>query len=36
MLGYASLDEVMRYAHPAETRKSEAIQQLQNGKAKVS
>lgn len=35
MLGHSSLDEVMRYAHPSETRKSEAIQQLQNGKKKA-
>ena len=35
MLGHASLDEVMRYAHPSEKRKSEAIQQLQNVKAKA-
>lgn len=36
MLGHSSLDEVMRYAHPSEGRKSEAIQQRQNDKAKIS
>lgn len=32
MLGHASLDEVMRYAHPSETRKQDAIQQMQSNK----
>jgi integrase len=35
MLGHSSLDEVMRYAHPSETRKSDAIQRLQSGRAKA-
>jgi integrase len=35
MLGHSSLDEVMRYAHPSETRKSDAIQMLQSGRAKA-
>ena len=29
LLGHSSLDEVMRYAHPSETRKSEAIKNKQ-------
>jgi integrase len=35
MLGHASLNQVMRYAHPSETRKNEAIQQMQKKAAKA-
>ncbi len=35
MLGHSSLDEVMRYAHPSETRKNDAIQQMQRKEAKA-
>jgi integrase len=35
MLGHSSLDEVMRYAHPSETRKNDAIRQMQKEKAKA-
>lgn len=38
MLGHSSLDEVMRYAHPSEGRKREAIQlmAIQSRKAKAA
>jgi integrase len=35
MLGHSSLNHVMRYAHPSETRKNEAIQQMQRKTAKA-
>jgi integrase len=35
LLGHASLDEVMRYAHVNEARKNEAIQQMQTKAAKA-
>jgi len=35
MLGHSSLSQVMRYAHPSETRKNEAIQQMQRKVAKA-
>jgi integrase len=35
MLGHSNLNQVMRYAHPSETRKSEAIQQMQKKAAKA-
>lgn len=35
LLGHSSLDEVMRYAHVNETRKNEAIQQMQKNAAKA-
>ncbi len=35
MLGHSSLNHVMRYAHPSETRKNEAIQQMQRKVAKA-
>ncbi|MCU1438994.1 MAG: hypothetical protein JWP66_2081, partial [Naasia sp.] len=35
LLGHSSLDEVMRYAHVNETRKNEAIQQMQKRAAKA-
>jgi integrase len=35
MLGHSSLNHVMRYAHPSETRKNEAIQQMQTKAAKA-
>jgi integrase len=35
MLGHSSLNHVMRYAHPSETRKNEAIQQMQKKAAKA-
>ncbi len=35
MLGHSSLNHVMRYAHPSETRKNEAIQQMQKKRAKA-
>jgi integrase len=35
MLGHSSLDEVIRYAHPSETRKNDAIKQMQKKEAKA-
>ncbi len=35
MLGHSSLNQVMRYAHPSENRKNEAIQEMQKRKAKA-
>lgn len=35
LLGHSSLDEVMRYAHINETRKNEAIRQIQEKRAKA-
>ena len=35
MLGHSSLDEVMRYAHPSESRKQDAAQQMQKRLAKA-
>ncbi len=35
MLGHSSLDEVMRYAHPSETRKKDAANQMQKRIAKA-
>ncbi len=35
MLGHSSLDEVMRYAHPSETRKKDAANQMQKRNAKA-
>ncbi|MEO6590251.1 MAG: tyrosine-type recombinase/integrase, partial [Pyrinomonadaceae bacterium] len=35
MLGHSSLDEVMRYAHPSESSKKEAANQMQKRKAKA-
>jgi integrase len=35
MLGHSSLNHVMRYAHPSETRKNDAIQQMQKKAAKA-
>lgn len=35
LLGHSSLNEVMRYAHVNETRKNEAIQQMQKKAAKA-
>jgi integrase len=35
MLGHSNLNQVMRYAHPSETRKSDAIQQMQKSEAKA-
>jgi site-specific recombinase XerD len=35
MLGHSSLSQVMRYAHPSETRKNEAIQLMQKKVAKA-
>lgn len=35
MLGHSSLDEVMRYAHPSETRKKDAANQMQKRVAKA-
>jgi len=35
MLGHSSLNHVMRYAHPSETRKSDAIKQMQGKIAKA-
>ncbi len=35
MLGHSSLDEVMRYAHPSESRKKDAANQMQKRKAKA-
>ncbi len=36
MLGHSSLNHVMRYAHPSETRKNDAIQQMQKKRQKQS
>ncbi|HEX8287105.1 MAG TPA: tyrosine-type recombinase/integrase [Pyrinomonadaceae bacterium] len=36
MLGHSSLDQVMRYAHPSETRKNDAIKQMQKKRSKSS
>jgi integrase len=35
MLGHANLNQVMRYAHPSENRKNEAIKQMQRKTAKA-
>ena len=35
MLGHSNLNQVMRYAHPSETRKSDAIQLMQKSEAKA-
>jgi integrase len=35
MLGHSSLNQVMRYAHPSETRKNDAIKQMQKKEAKA-
>lgn len=35
MLGHSNLNNVMRYAHPSETRKNEAIKQMQKKAAKA-
>jgi integrase len=35
LLGHSSLDQVMRYAHPSETRKNDAIKQMQRKEAKA-
>lgn len=35
MLGHSNLNQVMRYAHPSETRKSDAIRQMQKKEAKA-
>ena len=35
ILGHSNLNQVMRYAHPSETRKNEAIQQMQKKSAKA-
>ncbi len=35
MLGHSNLDQVTRYAHPSETRKNDAIQQMQKRTAKA-
>jgi integrase len=35
MLGHASLDQVMRYAHPSESRKSDAIREMEKKRQKA-
>jgi integrase len=36
LLGHANLNQVMRYAHPSESRKNDAIKQMQGKKQKQS